>query len=179
MLTSAASSTSRDLDRQPRGPPSLRWYDRLVKRSSLLSTSNHYLEIHKTWSEEPIYHCFISTSHLIMFTAASRRVLQNVAGSSTSVCSNNLPAFFPAVRCMSSIPSTMKVRLMMTLNFLQSLFFCRLYIRCFLRPYPKYHGCPSQHVNALILATERHQTLIIHCLWIVSSWGYGCSLEVS
>jgi len=40
-----------------------------------------------------------------MFATASRRVFQNAA--SASACSNNLTAFFP-VRCMSSIPSTMK-----------------------------------------------------------------------
>ena len=46
-----------------------------------------------------------------MFATASRRVFQNAA--SASACSNNFTAFFP-VRCMSSIPSTMKVRQIFT-----------------------------------------------------------------
>jgi hypothetical protein len=43
--------------------------------------------------------------HQMFVTTASRRVLK---ATSTSVCSNYLAAFFP-MRCMSSIPSTMKV----------------------------------------------------------------------
>ncbi len=53
----------------------------------------------------------IITVEFAMFATASRRVFRNAA--SASACSNNLTAFFP-VRCMSSIPSTMKVSEVMT-----------------------------------------------------------------
>ena len=88
-----------------------------------------------------------------MFAVASRRILN------TSICGASSASFLP-IRCMSSIPSTMKVRY--HIMRMQTFNGTTLWYKVYIREYYIGEGISinTKDIYAFILATEWHQTLV-------------------